>query len=220
MMKGVIRFEGILVALLGCWLAYAPPAAADTADPVAVIAQQAGDAVELYLQNDWRAARTDVGRIVDRSAEMEDRIIRRKLPVSTLRVYNSLQFQLQQLTKRASQPLQAALVANQISTLAIDVDRPNLTPLQYRLASMAYLARETALLPRFHDDYGLLKKRMAALQRQWSRAKPLVLKRRGADPAVRMDTLLADLSHLHSNARIISTANEVLSVLGQLHRSG
>ncbi|MEJ2346663.1 MAG: hypothetical protein P8076_12025 [Gammaproteobacteria bacterium] len=219
-MKRAISFEAILVVLIGCCLAHVPSAAAAATDPVAVIAQQAGKAVGLCLQNDWRAARISVGRIVDRTAEMEDRIIRQKLPVSTLRVYNSLQFQLQQLTERASQPLQAALVANQISALAIDVDRPNLTALQYRLASMAYLAREIVLLPRFPDDYGLLKKRMAELQRQWSLARPLVVKRHAADAAARMDTLLTDLAHVRANAKIINTANSVLSALDALKSGG
>lgn len=220
MMKRAISLEAILLVLIGSCLAHVPSAAAAATDPVAVIAQQAGKAVGLYLQNDWRAARASVGRIVDRTAEMEDRIIRQKLPVSTLRVYNSLQFQLQQLTDRASQPLQAALVANQISALAIDVDRPKLTPLQYRLASIAYLAREIALLPRFPDDYGLLKRRMTELQRQWSRAKPLVVKRDGTGLAGRMDTLMANLPHLRANAKIIAAANAVLSALNPLESGG
>jgi hypothetical protein len=81
---------------------------------------------------------------------------------------------LRDISNERKQPILAALSANQITALLIDLHSfyAQTTPLD--IARMDYLGREIILLAQVQNNYGLLGRRISELAGIWDKFKPAI----------------------------------------------
>jgi hypothetical protein len=181
-----------------------------------LVAEKAEDVIDIYLKKDWPKAQLIVNEIDRNEIKVEELMLKNHLPLSMVDEYNYFIFQLTILSKARKQPLQAALVANQITDLCNDLQGFYDHTVPPEIARIDYLGREIVLLSRISRDFNLLNKRIVEIGNVWHRLKPDVEKRKGAKIVLQMDQMIADLKKGPSHSRMSMDGNRILDLVDEM----
>lgn len=187
--------------------------------PVSYVAEKAEDAIDLYQKQDWADAKTIVDGIVQREDAVSEALARQHMPASSRYTFEYLVFRLQELTKRRSDPIQAALIANQMTALTGDLEAryPHTVPEQ--VGRMDYLGREIALLAAVPDSHGLTERRVTELAATWSQLRPAIVDRSpttGDEIAVQVDHIVNALKKGGTNEQMATHARQILDFVDEI----
>ncbi len=178
--------------------------------------ENAARIVELYLTGDWVAAQALVDSIGLSSAGVVEAMRAREMTQSARDLYRYLVYRLTALSRDRADPVQAALVANQISAVLIDLEAGEDRGYPEALDRMAYLGREIILLAQSQGDYGLMNARLAQLERTWVDFRPEILKRNAESLAAQVDQVIADLRERGPDVRMINGGNRILDLVREM----
>jgi hypothetical protein len=85
------------------------------------VSEKAEDIIGLYLKNDWASAQAAVDSISQDEAGVIKAIKENKMGASAADVFSYLVFRSKELSHAKDRPIEAALVANQITSQLIDL---------------------------------------------------------------------------------------------------
>ncbi|QAT16656.1 hypothetical protein BU251_02385 [Candidatus Velamenicoccus archaeovorus] len=195
-------------------------AAQDIKGPVPGIiisaAENTEDAIDRYRAGDWEGAKKVVDDITLKSQDIEDMLISSTLPTSSLYEFGYLLFRLNVLTSDRKSADQAALTANQITALLLDLQNLYEQIIPGEIGWMDYLGREIALLSKVGESHGLLNKRIEQLSSVWGRLKPRVEEKKGLEVIAEMDRTINELKVQRSHSRITILADTMLELVDKL----
>jgi hypothetical protein len=186
---------------------------------VVFVGEKAEDVIDLFLKQDWAAAAGLVNKISQHQGDMVQAMRQNKMPASSEDLWGYLVFELQNLTTARRDPIQAALAANQVTALFIDLQSYYRQAAPPEIAWMDYLGREVVLLSKVPNSYGLLKNRTAELAATWEKLKPGVQVRKGQQgPAVaaQVSQTVAALQKGGTNAQVAQDGQRILDLVDQL----
>ena len=206
----------IIISGIICVLPSALYAVKHTPEPINITAEKAEDIIDYFHAGDWQRAGLLADTLAAQQSEIDSLIEQNQMPQSSADTYDYLLFRLRSLTDEQSDSIQAALVANQITDIMIDLEShyPQTTPLA--IARLDYLGREIVLLAECRNNYGFLSKRIDQLKMTWVRLRPNILTRNGQDAAARLDKTLESLNANDPTDIIIQTGNTVLDLVDEL----
>ena len=131
-------------------------------------------------------------------------------------LYDYLLFQLSLLTGEQKEPLQAALVANQITRMMIELEGNYVHSAPMQVPLMDYLGRELIILAKMPDDYGLLQKRENELEKNWSNLRPQIMLRNGQALANKVDQTIARIKAASNRQEIEQEGNVILDLVDEI----
>ncbi|MHB9029106.1 MAG: hypothetical protein ACYC9O_10075 [Candidatus Latescibacterota bacterium] len=207
--KGVIGVAILLIAFSGCVRErprqgfFLPP-------------DKAGSLVDYYLTGDWVAAQTTVDSIGVYEGEVLAAMGDHELPQSTRDTFSFLVFRLKSLSQERKEPIRAALVANQISGMLIDLENFYERRYPESLDRMSYLGREIVLLAQEPSDYGLMNTRLTQLEQTWAALRPEIVERNGGSLAAQVDQVISDLKQRISPVRMVNGGNRILDLAREM----
>jgi hypothetical protein len=186
---------------------------------VVFVAEKAEDVIDLFLKQDWTAAAALVNNLSQHQEEIIQEMRKNKMPASSEDLWGYLLFELHNLITARRDPIQAALAANQVTALLIDLQRyyHQATPIE--IAWMDYLGREVVLLSKVPKSYGLLKNRMAELAPIWEKLRPGVQARKGPQGpgvAAQVSQTVAALQKGGTNGQVAKDGQRILDLVDQL----
>jgi hypothetical protein len=183
---------------------------------VSLVTENAKNVIDLLLKKDWGGAQPLVESIVQNESRIEQEMQQNHFPPSVTYQYYYLVYRLQELLNDEKQPIQTALVANQIIAMMINLEAlyAHLAPVQ--IAEMDYLGREIVLEAQVPNDYGLLKKRISQLEQTWNILRPSILDRNGKNVADQIDPIITDLKKEPPNAQTVDDGNHILALVDKL----
>ncbi len=188
-----------------------------TRDDIVFLVGEATEAlIDDYLAGNWVDADAQADSIVVKQSDVLDAMSDAGAPPATLDLFSYLVYRLGDLTWNRAEPVQAALVANQITAQLIDLDRRMVTAPQLATARMDYLGREVLLLSQVDDDRGLLSRRIDELTSTWSAVAPAIVEAGGAELVDRMDDRLVRLREHLTKATLTQVASEILDLVDEL----
>lgn len=180
------------------------------------VSEKAEDLIGLYLKNDWAGAQAAVDSISQDEASVIKAVKENKMGDSAADVFSYLVFRSRELSHAKGNPIEAALVANQMTSQLIDLQGfyAHTTPLE--IARMDYLGREIVLLAEVPDDFGLLDRRVAQLEQTWNHVKPVVIKQNGDKAAAEVDQVISAIKQKPSHQQLVKEANRILDLVDTL----
>lgn len=212
-MKKYLGSVLIFAALLSSAFAQSPAPLPHNAH---FIAEKAEDVIDYYLKGDWTGAQT----IVDSMGTKEKSVIAilQENQVSTSLIDNFCYFmlRLKTLTQQKREPIQASLVANQVTNLLIDLQEHYAHQVPLQVARMDYLGREVVLLAQVKQDFGLLSRRIAELNRVWTSLRPTILKKKGLTVASQLDKIVGEMQKNASRPQLVKQGNTILDLVDEL----
>ena len=185
-------------------------------DAVFMVREATEYLIEDFLAGNWVDADAQVDSIVIRQNDIYEAMAIAGSPSGTRDLFGYLLFRLRDLTWNRGEPVQAALVANQISAQLIDLNRGKVTAPQLATARMDYLAREVLLLSKLDDDHGLAERRIDELSSTWSALAPAIVEAGEAELVDRMDDRLDRLREPLTRATLAQVTGEILDLVGEL----
>lgn len=180
------------------------------------VAEKAEDVIDYFLKGDWTAAQA----IVDSMSLKEKSVVAilqdNQVSASSVDDFGYFMFRLKTLTLQKKEPIQDALVANQITNILIDLQEhyAHQTPLQ--VARMDYLGREVVLLAQVNNDHSLLNRRIAELDRVWKSLRATILKKGGEKVASQVDQVINEMQKGVSGQQMIKQGNTILDLVDEL----
>jgi hypothetical protein len=87
-----------------------------------LVVEKAEDVIDLFLKKDWGSAQVIVNAIAQSGSVVEKEMQQTHLPAFMTYEFDYLVFRLQELSHEKKQPIQAALVANQITAMLIELE--------------------------------------------------------------------------------------------------
>ena len=180
------------------------------------VAEKAEDVIDYFLKGDWAGAQA----IVDSMGMKEKSIVAilqdNQVSASSVDDFGYLMFRLKTLTLQKKEPIQAALVANQITNLLIDLHRHYAHQVPLQVARMDCLGREVVLLAQVSNDYGLLNRRIAEMDRVWKSLQKTILKKGGEKVATHVDQVINEMQKGVSGQQMIKQGNTILDLVDEL----
>jgi hypothetical protein len=164
------------------------------------VAEKAEDVIDFYLQNNWVAAQALVDSISATPDTLESYFRENRMPRMVPDLYDYLLFQLSLLTVEQKDPLQAALVANQITRMMIELEGNYVHSAPMQVPLMDYLGRELVILAKMPDDYGL----------------PQIMLRNGQALATKVDQTIARIKAASNRQEIEQEGNVILDLVDEI----
>jgi hypothetical protein len=183
------------------------------------VSEKAEDIIDLFLNKDWTGAQRLITEISRQQEEVEREMRRQQLPDATVDLFGYLVYRLEDLSSQKQQPVVAALIANQITALLIDLQRFYFQKTPLEIARLDYLGREIVLLAQVPSTYGLLGRRISELAENWDRFKPDVQGQKapkGKEVAAQVDQVIAALKRGTTKEQIIKTGKTILDLVDRL----
>ena len=180
------------------------------------VAEKAEDVIDFYLQNNWAAAQVLVDSISATPDTLESYFRENRMPRMVPDLYDYLIFQLSLLTGEQKEPLQSALVANQITRMMIELEGNYVHSAPMQVPLMDYLGRELVILAKMPDDYGMLQKRKVELEKTWSNLRPQIMLRNGQALANKVDQTIARIKAASSRQEIEQEGNVILDLVDEI----
>jgi hypothetical protein len=211
------RFLIISLMILGITrLGTAQPAPRPLPAEIYFVAEKAEDVIDFYLQNNWAAAQVLVDSISATPVTLESYFRENRMPRMVPDLFDYLIFKLSLLTGEQKDPLQAALVANQITRLMIELEGNYVHSAPMQVPLMDYLGRELVILAKMPDDYGLLQKRENELGKNWSNLRPQIMLRNGQALANKVDQTIARIKAASDRQEIEQEGNVILDLVDEI----
>jgi hypothetical protein len=183
------------------------------------VSEKTEDIIDLYVKKDWIGAQGLVTEISHHQEEVEREMRRQHLPDATSDLFGYLMYRLQDISREKQQPITAALTANQITALLIDLQRFYFQKTPLEIARLDYLGREVVLLAQVPNTYGLLGRRISELAETWDRFKPdsQALKApKGEEVAAHVDQVVAALKRGTSKDQLVKSGKTILDLVDRL----
>lgn len=217
-MRRTTRAVGLLsLPVLALWSVPGQAQPTLTPDDVVFMVREAIEPlIEDFLAGNWVNADAEVDSIVNRQNDIYEAMESAGSPAGTRDLFGYLLFRLRDYTWNRAEPVQAALVANQMAALLIDLDRGKATAPQLATARMDYLAREVLLLSKLDGDYGLAARRIDELMSTWSSVAPAIVEAGQAELVDRMDDRLDNLRDHLPRATLAQVISEILDLVDEL----
>ena len=211
------RFLIISLMILGITrLVTAQPAPRPLPAEIYFVAEKAEDVIDFYLQNNWVVAQALVDSISATPDTLESYFRENRMPRMVPDLYDYLIFQLSLLTGEQKEPLQAALVANQITRMMIELEGNYVHSAPMQVPLMDYLGRELVILAKMPDDYGLLQKRENELEKNWSNLRPQIMLRNVQALANKVDQTIARIKAASNRQEIEQEGNVILDLVDEI----
>jgi len=172
--------------------------------------------IDDFLAGNWVNADAQVDSIVSKQRDIYTAMDIAGSPSSTRDLFGFLLFRLRDYTWNRVEPVQAALIANQIAAQLIDLQRGEVTAPQLATARMDYLARDAFLLSMLDEDHGLSVQRVNELTSTWAAVAPAIVEAGETELADRMDDELERLRDHSDKATIAQVADELLDLVEEL----
>jgi hypothetical protein len=183
------------------------------------VSEKTGDIIDLFVNKDWTGAQRLITEISRQQEEVEREMRRQQLPDATVDLFGYLVYRLEDLSSQKQQPIVAALTANQITALLIDLQRFYFQKTPLEIARLDYLGREIVLLAQVPSTYGLLGRRISELAETWDRFKPAVQGQKapkGKEVAAQVDQVISALKRGTTKEQIIKTGKTILDLVDRL----
>ncbi len=136
---------------------------------------------------------------------------------SAMMEYSYFLFRLKALVHDKSDPVMAALVANQVTALFIDLEQYYAFSSAVQVSRMDYLTRDIVLLAQLPDDYGLIQTRLLQLDDNWQIVKGMALQKNGGKLVKLTDGIMNDLENENpSKLRMVKDGDELLGLIKDL----
>jgi hypothetical protein len=205
-----------LISICATQFVFAQPAPRPLPSEIYFVSEKAEDIIDFYLQNNWSGAQVLVDSIRGKENNMENYFQESRMPRMVPDLYDYFVFQLSFLTGEKQQPLQAALVANQITRMMIELEGnyAHTVPLQVPL--MDYLGRELVILAKLPEDYGMIGKRGDELEKTWSNLRPQIMLRNGQALAIKVDETIAQINEATHHQKIEQEGNVILDLVDEI----
>ena len=212
-MKIYLGIASILVAL---FLSASAKSSTPLPDDAHFVAEKAEDVIDYFLKGNWTGAQA----IVDGMGFKEKSVVAilqdNQVSASSIDGFCYFMFRLKTLTQQKKEPIQAALVANQITNLLIDLHQHYAHQVPLQVARMDYLGREVVLLAQLSNDYGLLNRRIAELDRVWKSLRKVILKKGGKKVVSQVDHVINEMQKGVSGQQMIKQGNTILDLVDEL----
>ncbi len=212
-MKKYFGIALILVALFPNALAKSPTSLPENAD---FVAEKAEDVIDFYIKGDWPGAQAIVESMSLKEKSVVAILRNNQMPGSSADNFYYFMFRLKALTQQKKDPIQSALVANQITNLLIDLHEPYAHQVPLQVARMDYLGREIVLLARVSNNCGLLNRRIAELDRVWKSLRETILKKGGEKVASQVDQVIKEMQKGVSGQQMVRGGNTILDLVDEL----
>ena len=180
------------------------------------VAEKAEDVIDFYLQNNWAVAQVLVDSISASQDSIKNYFYQNRMPQMVSDLYDYLIFQLSFLTGEKQGPLQAALAANQITRIMIELEGDYVHSVPVQVPLMDYLGRELIILAKFPEDYGMLPRRLDELEKNWSNLRPQILLRNGQALAVKVDQKINQIKETTDHQKIEQEGNVILDLVDEI----
>lgn len=177
-------FAGLLVLLAA--------AGSGAQDPVAVpesvvsAEEDAEDIIDFLLAGDWAQSRAIADSIVACSPSIAQTMETQGIPLSTIDGFSYFVQRLRDLSSRSAEPVWAAITANQITGILIDLEGHDASVPPRGIAWLDYLGREVVLWARVAAGETVLPERLMQIDATWATLEPQIRERSGG-PAVAAD---------------------------------
>ena len=118
---------GVIVLVLSMFFAAVVNGAGNPLpQQVGIVGENAENVIDLFMKKDWKGAQALVDTIGQNGSTIDHEVQGGNLPPSMAYEFDYLLFRLQELSHEKKQPIEAALVANQITALTNDMQtRPS-----------------------------------------------------------------------------------------------
>ncbi len=213
MNKFLISF---IVSVCTIQILSAQPAPRPLPSEIYFVAEKAEDVIDFYLQNNWSAAQVLMDSIRVSQNNMEKYFQENRMPRMVPDLYDYLVFQLSLLTGEKQEPLQAALVANQITRMMIELEGNYVHSAPMQIPLMDYLGRELVILAKMPDDYGMLQKREDELEKDWSNLRPQIMLRNGQALAIKIDQTMDQIKAAADHQKIVQKGKVILDLVDEI----
>ena len=211
------RFLIISLMILGITrLGTAQPAPRPLPAEIYFVAEKAEDVIDFYLQNNWAAAQVLVDSISATPDTLESYFRENRMPRMVPDLYDYLIFQLSLLTGEQKDPLQAALAANQITRIMIELEGDYVHSVPVQVPLMDYLGRELVILAKLPEDYGMLQRGKDELEKTWSNLRPQILLRNGQALAIKVDQTIDQIKETTDHQKIEQEGNVILDLVDEI----
>jgi hypothetical protein len=217
-MRGPTGVVGLLTltALLLCATAGRAQRLRTSDDVVFMVGEATEALIDDYLAGNWVEADAQVDSIVSKENGVLEAMNAAGALPGTRDLFSYLVYRLRDYTFNRAEPVQAALVANQITAQLIDLDHGKATAAQLATARMDYLGREVLLLSQVDDDRGMLARRIDELVSTWNGVTSVILESGEAELVERVDDRLERLRQQPDRTTIAEVANEILDLVDEL----
>jgi hypothetical protein len=211
-------FSSLLI-MIWCILSLAQNHQTKLPESVFFISEKAEEVIDLYLKKDWTGAEKAVAGIAQHEEKVVQAFRHNQMPSSTADQFSYLIFQVQDLSKEKKNPILAALTANQITALLIDLQRFYATTMPLEIPRMDYLGREIVLLASVPNNFGLLERRIAELLETWDNLKPVIQAKqtpKAAEVASQVSQAITTLKSERTSSQFIKNGNHILDLIDKL----
>jgi len=183
---------------------------------VHTIAESCEDIIDLYVQNNWVGASMLLGKINQVENDTKGVFVKDQMPQFSLNEFEYFIFRLNELTNQKAEPLLAALTANQVTAILMELEVHYARSAPIEISLMDYYGREIVLLSKLPKNYGLLNTRINQLQDAWTKIKPVVDEHGGTPVSLKVDDTMAILAKHPAPARIAEEGNRILDLVDEL----
>jgi hypothetical protein len=197
-------------------LLFAQPAPRPLPTEIYFVAEKSEDVIDFYLQNNWASAQSLVDSISASQDSIKNYFHQNRMPRMVPDLYDYFVFQLAFLTSERQEPLQAALAANQITRIMIELEGNYVHSVPMQVTLMDYLGRELVILAKLPEDYGMLQRREDELEKNWSNLRPQILLRNGQALAIKVDQTIDRIKETTDHQKIEQEGNVVLDLVDEI----
>ena len=180
------------------------------------VAEKSEDVIDFYLQNNWSSAQVLVDSLRASQDSIKNYFYQNRMPRMVSDLYDYLVFQLSFLTGEKQEPLQAALAANQITRIMIELEGDYVHSVPVQVPLMDYLGRELIILAKFPEDYGMLPRRLDELEKTWSNLRPQILLRNGQALAIKVDQTIDQIKETTDHQKIEQAGKVILDLVDEI----
>jgi hypothetical protein len=181
-----------------------------------LVAEKSEDVIDFYLQNNWSSAQVLVDSLRASQDSIKNYFYQNRMPRMVSDLYDYLIFQLAFLTGEKQGPLRAALAANQITRIMIELEGDYVHSVPVQVPLMDYLGRELIILAKFPEDYGMLPRRLDELEKNWSNLRPQILLRNGQALAIKVDQTIDQIKETTDHQKIEQAGKVILDLVDEI----
>jgi hypothetical protein len=204
----------IVMGLSVAGLADKPPMRVPHA--VDYVAEKAEDIIDYLQTGDWAKADTIVDSIASNRFAIDSLIQLNKMPQSSADIFDYLMFRLKAMIQSKADSIQAALAANQVTDLMIDLRINYQEAVPVQVNRLDYLGREIVFLAESANAADLINWRIKQLDHNWQEIRPDIINQGGADAAANMDDALKGLTSKLPSKNLVEIGNVILDLVDEL----
>jgi len=212
-------FFGIFFTIVGFFSSSSAQSVKLLPENVHFVAEKGEDVIDYFLKGDWMHAQQIVNSMSMKEKSVVSFMQDNQMPASSVDDFYYFMFRLNALIQQKGNRIQPALVANQITNLLIDIQGHYVHNVPLQVAQMDYLGREIMLLTQVKDDYGLLNRRIAELDKVWKSLQQVVLDKGGNKVAKQVNQVINELQKNVSRQRMIKKDNNILDLVDELENT-